>query len=62
MPWWSWSKESKPEQDLKQTPSSNSSAFNPDKLPDRHQLPKDLQTIVDKADADGRFFDDLRQG
>ncbi|KAM4054555.1 mitochondrial 18 KDa protein [Hirsutella rhossiliensis] len=62
MPWWSWSKESKPEQDPKQSASPNSSAFDPDKLPDRHKLPKGLQTIVDKADADSRFFDDLREG
>ncbi|PHH88958.1 hypothetical protein CDD83_6825 [Cordyceps sp. RAO-2017] len=38
------------------------STFDPDELPARHKLPKDLQKIVDKADADSRFFDDFRDG
>ncbi|KAF4509126.1 hypothetical protein G6O67_005427 [Ophiocordyceps sinensis] len=62
MPWWGPSKDPKPKQDPKQSASANSSSFDPEKLPDRQKLPKGLQVIVDKADADSRFFDDLREG
>ncbi|KAI0845525.1 mitochondrial 18 KDa protein-domain-containing protein [Daldinia vernicosa] len=41
---------------------SDVNEFDPDKLPTRRKLPKDLQKIVDKADKDENFFDDLREG
>ncbi|KYK59085.1 Mitochondrial 18kDa protein [Drechmeria coniospora] len=65
MPWWGGSKEprSKPEaaEPTVET-SDSSSSFDPKKLPKRERLPKGLQTIVDKADGDSGFFDDLREG
>ncbi|KJZ80011.1 hypothetical protein HIM_00725 [Hirsutella minnesotensis 3608] len=60
MPWWGKAKDPKPDEAPEQKP--NSSTFNPDKNPERKKLPKGLQKIVDKADADSRFFDDLREG
>ncbi|KND89939.1 Mitochondrial fission process protein 1 [Tolypocladium ophioglossoides CBS 100239] len=62
MPWWGKSKESKPEQDQEPNASSQSSSFDPHKLPSRGRLPKGTQKIVDKADDDSGFFDDLREG
>lgn len=34
----------------------------PTGLPDREKLPKSLQSIVDKADKDESFYDDLYDG
>lgn len=63
MPWWGAYKASKLKEDPKQDPKQSSpSSFDPEKLPDRHELPNGLQAAVDKADADSRFFDDLREG
>ncbi|KAI1432235.1 mitochondrial 18 KDa protein-domain-containing protein [Xylaria sp. CBS 124048] len=36
--------------------------FDPDKLPAPRQLPKTLQTIIDKSDKDESFFDDIVDG
>lgn len=36
--------------------------FDPDKLPERRKLPKGMQSIVDKADKDDNFFDELVDG
>jgi len=36
--------------------------FDPDKLPDRHKLPKSLQNIVDKADREENFYNELVDG
>lgn len=66
MPWWSKPKEEPgPDKGQDSSNSSNSpaqGAFDPDRLPPRERLPKKLQQIVDTADADSRFFDDLREG
>ncbi|UNI13333.1 hypothetical protein JDV02_000088 [Purpureocillium takamizusanense] len=62
MPWWGKPKEeAKPDQAQEDgTPASSS--LDPHKLPPRERLPKGLQTIVDKADEDGRLYEDLREG
>ncbi|KAI2636067.1 mitochondrial 18 KDa protein-domain-containing protein [Xylaria nigripes] len=61
-----WSKgpdKKKPEEAPQTQPPTNSeprkdaAEFDPDKLPPRRQLPKNLQTIVEKSDKDERFFD-----
>lgn len=62
MPWWGKSEEKPAEEVKPASPAkSNSSSFN-DKLPAREKLPKSLQKIVDKADADGSFFDNIVEG
>ncbi|KAI3342760.1 mitochondrial 18 KDa protein-domain-containing protein [Ustulina deusta] len=43
-------------------PHKDATAFDPDKLPPRRQLPKGLQNIVEKSDKDESFFDDLKDG
>lgn len=63
MPWWgksTESKDSKPDQ-AREPNASSQGSFDPDKLPERHKLPKGMQKIVEKADADSRFYD-LREG
>ncbi|KAI1656781.1 mitochondrial 18 KDa protein-domain-containing protein [Daldinia decipiens] len=41
---------------------SDANEFDPNKLPTQRKLPKDLQMIVDKADKDENFFDELVEG
>lgn len=59
-------KDKKPE--TPPSPAANTSSrsdvneFDPDKVPTQRKLPKDLQKIVDKADKDENFFDDLVEG
>ncbi|KAI1648716.1 mitochondrial 18 KDa protein-domain-containing protein [Daldinia loculata] len=59
-------KDKKPE--TPPSPAANTSSrsdvneFDPDKAPTQRKLPKDLQKIVDKADKDENFFDDLVEG
>ncbi len=36
--------------------------FDPKKLPEREKLPKSLQSIVDKADKDENFYNELLSG
>lgn len=36
--------------------------FDPDKLPDRQKLPPSLQKIIDKADKEDNFYDELVAG
>jgi mitochondrial fission process protein 1 len=36
--------------------------FDPDKLPERHKLPTSLQNIVDKADKEENFYNELVEG
>lgn len=36
--------------------------FDPDKLPQREKLPKKLQKIMDKADKEDSFYDELVEG
>ncbi|RYC60224.1 hypothetical protein CHU98_g5979 [Xylaria longipes] len=43
-------------------PRKDAKEFDPDKLPDRRQLPKGLQKIIEKSDKDESFFDDLKEG
>ena len=43
-------------------PRKDATDFNPDKLPDRRDLPKGMQNIMDKADKDDNFFDELVEG
>ncbi|KAI1209844.1 mitochondrial 18 KDa protein-domain-containing protein [Annulohypoxylon truncatum] len=43
-------------------PRKDATLFDPDKLPDRRELPKSLQKIVDKSDRDDNFFDELVEG
>lgn len=43
-------------------PRKDASNFDPEKLPDHRKLPKGLQNIVDKADHDDNFFDELVDG
>ncbi|KAI9158238.1 Mitochondrial fission process protein [Paramyrothecium foliicola] len=70
MPWWGKSQDAKSEPQAQDPKPSNdqkdtsplSKAFDPDKLPDREKLPKALQKIVDKADQDGSFFDNVVEG
>jgi fission process protein 1 len=51
-----------PAQTTNVDPRKDATQFDPDKLPTRRKLPKGLQNIVDKADADESFFDDLVDG
>jgi len=37
-------------------------AFDPAKLPDREKLPRSLQKIVDKADKEENFYNELVEG
>lgn len=43
-------------------PRKDATDFDPDKLPERRQLPKGLQKIIEKSDKDESFFDDLKEG
>lgn len=67
MGWWGKSESPKPEQAPVPAPESqnekpkNEKPFDP-KLPAVEKLPKGLQSIVDKADQDGSFFDGLNEG
>lgn len=64
MPWWGKSQEAKPEESLaKDIPATGkSTAFDPAKLPNPEKLPQKLQQLVDKADEDNSFFDNLKEG
>lgn len=43
-------------------PRKDATTFDPDKLPERRQLPKGLQKIVETSDKDESFFDELKEG
>ncbi|KAI1401212.1 mitochondrial 18 KDa protein-domain-containing protein [Hypoxylon fuscum] len=43
-------------------PRNDATQFDPSKLPERRDLPKNLQKIVDKSDNDDNFFDELVEG
>lgn len=43
-------------------PRKDATQFDPNKLPERRELPKSLQSIVDKSDRDDNFFDELVEG
>lgn len=67
MPWWgksSDSKEAKPESQQPTQPanSTDKGTFDPHKLPKAERLPASLQKIVEKADDDSSFFDDVSKG
>jgi fission process protein 1 len=57
-------KESPPasQQPIQKAADNVAKAFDPDKLPDREKLPRKLQQIVDKADKDESFYDELVSG
>jgi fission process protein 1 len=42
--------------------SATTSGFDNTKLPERENLPPALQKIVDKADKDENFYDELWEG
>lgn len=60
MGWWGKSEPQKSEPEPKKEAPPKES-FDP-KLPEAQKLPKSLQTIVDKSDQDGSFFDGLSEG
>lgn len=70
--WWDKGPDKKPEASkdkpsgtpdaTKIDPSRDATQFDPDKLPARRELPKTLQSIVDKSDRDENFFDELVDG
>lgn len=65
MPWWGKSSEPKPEPPKEAKDSSDApqnKTFDPDRLPAREKLPASLQKIVNKADTDSRFFDEVVEG
>ncbi|KAI1853129.1 hypothetical protein JX266_001835 [Neoarthrinium moseri] len=43
-------------------PRKDAPAFDPNKLPERKQLPRGLKSIVDRSDRDENFFDELVDG
>ncbi|KAI0600091.1 mitochondrial 18 KDa protein-domain-containing protein [Biscogniauxia sp. FL1348] len=43
-------------------PRKDATEFDPDKLPERRQLPKGLQRIVDSSDKEDNFFEELVEG
>ncbi|KAI0200015.1 mitochondrial 18 KDa protein-domain-containing protein [Astrocystis sublimbata] len=43
-------------------PRKDATNFDPSKLPERRQLPKGLQNIMEKSDKDETFYDDLKEG
>lgn len=65
MPWWGKSSDPKPEapQDANdKSDTSQGKTFDPDRLPAREKLPVSLQKIVDMADKDNSFFDNVVEG
>lgn len=67
MVWWGKDKEKSSASTAKPEPSKAEKevpqkTFDPDKLPERRKLPKKLQRIVDKADQDDSFYDELVSG
>ncbi|KAI0189291.1 mitochondrial 18 KDa protein-domain-containing protein [Xylaria flabelliformis] len=68
---WSKGPDKKPEDKAANAPPApatsidsrkDATGFDPDKLPERRQLPKGLQKIIEKSDKDESFFDDLKDG
>lgn len=51
-----------PAQATKIDPRNDATQFDPNKLPDHRNLPKGLQSIVDKSDTDGNFYDEIVSG
>jgi mitochondrial fission process protein 1 len=43
-------------------PRKDATAFDPNKLPERRKLPRNLQNIVEKSDKEENFFDELVDG
>ncbi|KAI0890285.1 mitochondrial 18 KDa protein-domain-containing protein [Annulohypoxylon maeteangense] len=54
--------EAPPATATKADPRKDATHFDPNKLPERRELPRSLQTIVDKSDRDDNFFDELVEG
>lgn len=53
---------SSPSQNATTEPKKAAADFDPNKLPDRQKLPPKLQKIMDKADKEENFFDELVEG
>ncbi len=51
-----------PKESPAETKAPAKEPFDPKKLPDREKLPPKLQNIIDKADKDENFFDELVSG
>jgi mitochondrial fission process protein 1 len=63
MPWWGKSDPKPQAEPPKEAENaSKTTSFDPDKLPQNRKLPQGLQKIVDKADEDNSFFDDVVEG
>ncbi|KUI68124.1 Mitochondrial fission process protein 1 [Cytospora mali] len=69
--WWGNSPDKDPKASAKETPAADPSKkanakdaipFDPNKLPNREKLPPALQKIVEKADKEENFFDELVEG
>ncbi len=71
--WWGKGSSDKPEvskenktpeapPSAKVDPRKDATAFDPDKLPERRELPKGMQKIVETADRDDNFFEELAEG
>ncbi|KAI9903857.1 hypothetical protein N3K66_000386 [Trichothecium roseum] len=63
MPWWGKS-EAKPDATVTKgaDDASRKEPFDAKKLPESRKLPEGLQKIVDKADQDNSFFDEIVEG
>lgn len=63
MPWWGKS-EAKPDATATKgnDDASRKEPFDANKLPESRKLPEGLQKIVDKADQDNSFFDEIVEG
>ncbi|KAI5922565.1 mitochondrial 18 KDa protein-domain-containing protein [Camillea tinctor] len=46
----------------KADPRKDATEFDPNKLPERRELPKGLQRIIDSSDKEDNFFDELVEG
>ena len=67
MGWWGKPSEptvvSQPESKPESSPNSTQDrSFDPEKLPELKKLPKKLQEVIDRADQDSSFFDNLKDG
>lgn len=61
MPWWGKTQE-KAEEVKEKVEDVTNKTFDASKLPEKKSLPQGMQKIVDRADADSRFYDDIREG
>lgn len=69
MPWWGRSSDTSSKaasnEASKEAPketTQDAAAFDPNRLPNREKLPQSLQKIVDKADHEDNFYDEIVSG